>query len=366
MKGKAFIPLVLGLVVGLFAVKLVIDTVRKSQAGQPVTKTAVVRAKTDVRAFTVITAEDVEQVEVPDVGMIPQNERVGKKEDVVGRVASKAIPMGAPIMQSMLAPKGTSAGISGRIKPGFRAVAVKIDESSMVGYQVQPGDFVDVIVVMDIKTGERKKDTIAEVLLQRVEVGAIGQGIVSPSEEGKGGKSQPAKTATLLVKEEDSPKLHLAATRGKITLSLRGEDEITVENMPSASTMNLLTSLMGLDDEEVDVDTDTDASTQPAPQVPQAMLVADRPEPEQSKPYEVVVRRGSSAGDVLETITFESKNSSNIIGVTRGAAAPPLTLSGPTGLLGPNRQPPGPTQGKLPQMPMPDFSEDVDYTNPPE
>lgn len=356
MKGKAFIPLVLGLVVGLFAVKLVIDTVRKSQATQPMAKTTIVRAKTDISAFTEISPQDIEEIEVPDAGLAPKDERVSTVEELEGRVAAKSIPMGAPITQSMLAPKGTRPGIAGRIKSGYRAVAVKIDESSMVGYQVQPGDYVDVIVVMDVKSSARKKETIAEVLLQRVEVGAIGQGDLTGSEEGKGGKVKPAKTATLLVKEEDSPKLHLAATRGKITLSLRGNDENTVENMASASTNNLLASLMGMNES-------TDAATEKAPVQPQAMLVSDRPMRDPSQPYEIVVRRGSNAGDVLETITFESKNSSNIIGVTRGVTTPPASVSGVPGLLGPNQRRPVPPGG-FPTSPHVDPSEDQDFDMP--
>ncbi len=352
MKGKAFIPLVLGLVVGLFAVKLVIDTVRKSQAKQVTPKIAVVRTKADIRAFTTISAEDIEVVEVADFGFAPANERLEKKEGVVGRVTAKAIPMGVPVLKSMLSPKGTHPGIIARIPPGYRAVAVKIDEASTAGFQIQPGDYVDVIVVMDIRRGPRKKETIAEVLLQHIQVGAIGQGMTGQAEAKSAGKVKPAKTATLLVKEEDSPKLHLAATRGKITLSLRGEDENTVEKTASASTSNLLASLMGLDE-----------STTKATPKPKATLVADRPARNEAKPFDVVIRRGSGSGDMLETITFESKNSSNIIGVTRGAGTPPASMSRAVRMLKPDQRrllPPD----QLPMNPNVDPGEDQDYVDP--
>lgn len=351
MKGKAFIPLVLGLVVGLFAVKLVIDTVRKSQAQQPTPKMTVVRTTADIRAFTRVSAEDIEEVEVADSKLVPADQRVDKKDDVVGRVVAKAIPMGVPVLQSMLSPKGTHPGIIARIPPGYRAVAVKIDEASTAGFQIQPGDYVDVIVVMDIRNG-RKKETIAEVLLQRVQVGAIGRGVTGQADGKSGGKIKPAKTATLLVREEDSPKLHLAATRGKITLSLRGADETELGNLASASTSSLLRSLMGFDE-----------NAGPTDQQPQAMLATARPTRPRGQPFQVVIRRGSRTGDMMETITFENKDSSNIIGVTRGPSTPRASLTGPASMFRPNRQRPVPP-GQFPLNPNVDPEEDQDFVDP--
>ena len=357
MKGKAFIPLVLGLVVGLFAVKVVVDTVRKSQANQKVATATVVRAKTDIRAFTAILPDDVEEVQVADSGLAPKSERVEKKDDVVGRVTAKSIPMGVPVLQSMLSPPGTRPGIVGRIPPGFRAVAVEIDEATTAGYQIQPGDWVDVIVVMDVKSGTRRgKETIAEVLLQRVEVGAVGQGALNVQDGNSGGKVKPAKTATLLVKEEDSPKLHLAATRGKITLSLRGKDEEAIDNAHFVTNQNLLNALMG---REVDVD---ETPTTPT-SAPTAMLASDRRAHPKEVPFDVVIRRGSDRGEVIETITFESKESMNIIGVTKGVHTPSGPMSQSSNPFGIRRPAPG-VRGPVGVRPETDPAEDQDFDAP--
>ena len=130
---------------------------------------------------------------------------------------------------SMLAPPGTPGGMVGRIPPGYRAVSVKIDEVTGVAYQIKSGDWVDVIVVMDVDSGGmgRSKHTVAEVILQNVQVLAMGRSVGGSPDE-RGASTKPAKSATLLVRVEEAPRLHLAGTRGKITLAMRGsDDEIT-------------------------------------------------------------------------------------------------------------------------------------------
>ena len=236
MKTKAIIPLVLGLCVGLVAVKFLVDTLQNARGSPTDSQTiTVVRAKLDIGSLETVRAEMVELIETADSALIPALERFDKLEDVTGRVTAKAIPSHSPVLQSMLAPEGTMPGMKGRIKPGFRAVSVKISETSGVAYHIKPGDWVDVIVVMDVDTGggKRKRETIAEVILQHVEVVAIGRTMGGqPTETEQNVK--PAKSATLLVAEEDAPKLHLAATRGKLTLTLRGDDDLLTGAPPSA------------------------------------------------------------------------------------------------------------------------------------
>lgn len=235
MKGKAIIPLVLGLGIGLVTVKFLVDTIRKAQASNQSQETiTVIRASQDIDAYEAITADKVELVETVDSLLAPTNDRIGSLEEIEGRVAAKAIPQCAAVLKSMLAPEGTPAGMVGRIPPGFRAVSVKIDEVTGVAFQIKSGDWVDVIVVMDIDSSTRgRKETIAEVILQHVQVAAIGHTATGPTAESKS-NMKPAKSATLLVREEDVPRLHLAGTRGKITLAMRGEDEQITERPPSA------------------------------------------------------------------------------------------------------------------------------------
>lgn len=326
MKRKAIIPLLLGLGVGLFTVKLAVDAIRKAQAASRSTQTVkAVRATQDINAYEEINATMVEVVETADSLFAPTRERIETIDEVVGRVAAKAIPERAPVLRAMLAPEGTPPGMVGRIPPGYRAVSVRIDEVTGVAYQIKPGDWVDVIVVMDIDSRTRgRKETIAEVILQHVQVAAIGHATTQQPSSG-GTKVKPAKSATLFVREEDVPKLHLAATRGKVTLAMRGADpEITDSRRPSANMGDVIAALR-----------------EPAPSpgtVPSWMQAmgklleqqggqpkrrpADQPvEVEPEPPHTVTVYRGAPGGGTpgaVERITFENGDSTNIIEVAQG------------------------------------------------
>ena len=299
MKGKAIIPLLLGLGIGLVAVKFAVNTIKRAQAAGHTTETIkVVRAKQDISAYEEIAVEKVELVETVDNLFAPANDRIGALDDVVGRVSAKTIPKGTAVWKSLLAPEGTGPGMVGRIPPGYRAVSVKINEVTGVAYQIKPGYWVDVIVVIDIDSSTRgKRETVAEVILQHVRVVAIGHA-TEPGTNEPMSKVKPAKSATLLVAEADVPKLHLAATRGKITLAMRGEDEQMTARPASANMGDVLTAF-GLG--------------QPEPSEP-----LRRRRTAYADPHDVLVYRGSTPGDApttVEWITFKNARSSKIIKV---------------------------------------------------
>jgi pilus assembly protein CpaB len=313
MKRKAIIPLVLGLAIGLLAVKFGVDAIRRAQASGQAQKTiTVVQARIDINAYDEIRPDMVEATETVENSLVPANDRVSDLNQALKRVTAKFIPKGSPVLLSMLAPEGTAPGLSGRIPTGFRACSVKIDESTAVSYQIKPGDWVDVTVVMDVETGRKgKKETIAEVILQHVQVAAVGYES-TPENEKSLTKVKPAKSATLLVKEEDVPKLHLATTRGKITLAMRGDKDTEVSGNSAIAY-------------EGDIGPRV---TDPAPPQLQpdllkqlAMGLATRnfePEPE---PHPVMVFHGSAGGrqaTAMEQITFESAKSAKIVEMSVG------------------------------------------------
>jgi len=356
MNRKAAIPLVLGLVIGLIAVKLVMDSAKRAQgSNQAQQKFAVVQAKVDIGAYEEVLAEMVQPIEIGDSALAPPQERISGVELVVGRVTAKPISKNSLVLKSVLAPEGTKARMVGRIPPGFRAVSVKIDEVTGVAYQMQPGDWVDVIVVMDLETGSRsQKETIAEVILQHVQVAAVGQSS-SNEPETAGSKVKQAKSATLLVREEDAPKLHLAATRGKITLAMRGEDDKTMEQPAVAHS-----SAMGAHAAAGEAPPVTPPKAKELPPAPRPALVAEAPQP---MPHTVVVYRGTNAGNqaatAIERITFESAKSEKILEVSVGN---PTRASGTMSpLRRPVNTPPAATQSPANNQTRSDFPSDEDY-----
>ena len=72
---------------------------------------------------------------------------IGDKAETIGRVSAVDIVQGQPILRSMLAEMGAAGQAALLVPEGRVAVAFPITEQSSVAYAVQPGDFVDVLIV---------------------------------------------------------------------------------------------------------------------------------------------------------------------------------------------------------------------------
>jgi hypothetical protein len=84
---------------------------------------------------------------------------------------------------------------------------------------------------MDVKKSGRKTETLSRVLLQRVKVGAVGQMLHDQTVED--GPTR-VRSVTLIVPEGDVPKLHLAQTKGRLTLAMRSEGDVLITDNAEA------------------------------------------------------------------------------------------------------------------------------------
>lgn len=225
MNPKSLIPLVAGLGIAGLGAKLGLDYVKKAQGST----SKVVKLWTpiqDIPRGVAITEAMIAPLNFPQ-DAAPKTAIVDKAK-LLGRVPHTGAPAGVPILDSMLLSAGSRPGI--HVPDGFRAVAVKIDESSGVDYHLAPGVSVDVVGFFTVKRSG-KSEVIARTLIDNVEVAAVGDQIAlstpqetSDAKNGKSSKtrSEKARAVTLFVKPDQAPLLHLAEQRGKIKLSLRG------------------------------------------------------------------------------------------------------------------------------------------------
>lgn len=313
MKAKALIPLVVGLAVGLIAIKYTMDTVKKAGADNT-QYVQVVLAIADIPATVPIKPEMVKAVKSPRTPLLPPDVFT-TTEDVIGRVTQKSIPQGAAVLPSMIAPKGTLPGIGVRVKKDFRAVTVKIDESSGVGYLVRPEDWVDVLVVMDIQKKGRR-ETISRVILQNIQVGAVGQALGDANKDDSGGRQ--AKSVTLIVKKDEVPKLHLAQSRGRITLAMRGSEDAQVGENAEATESEVL----GEDNEDEKV-AQADSGNQNS-----STNFLNRQDPDPTPPpnreVSVTVVNGTASGGgkaQVKHVTFTDEKSMDVVEVRSGIGA---------------------------------------------
>ncbi len=217
MKPRTIIPLVIGLGVGFFAIKMAIDMVQRAKGDQSETRSVVV-ARSGIPAAIRITEAMLVTKEVP-TALVPGGSFDDQKR-LVGRVTKATVPAGIPVSQNMLAPPGASPGLQAMIPPGHRAVSVRVNEASAVAGWVKPGDHVD---VYSSQRGRGNQAGRSGLILSDIKVGAVGQEM---SEVGPDGKTaRMTKSVTLFLRPEQVPVLDAAAGSGRIRLALRGHSD---------------------------------------------------------------------------------------------------------------------------------------------
>jgi pilus assembly protein CpaB len=214
---RATIFLALGVAAALAAALLFsryIDT-RTAAARVPTTKVAV--AGKDLAEATTLTADHIALVDWPTASL-PQG-TVADPDKLVGRVLVAKAVKGEPLLEARLAAVGAGRGLAALLEPGKRAVSVRVDDVVGVAGFIHPGDSVDVIVTMKPREDGNALPA-SKIILQSIRVLAVGQEL--QRKEGSIEKAQLATVATLMVDSAESEKLALAATKGKILLTLRG------------------------------------------------------------------------------------------------------------------------------------------------
>jgi len=217
MKAKTVVPLVIGLGVGFFAIKMAVDMASRAKGATGETRKVVV-ANNTIPSATRITEQMLALAEVPSK-LVPHG-AFGDIKSLAGRVTKLTVPGGVPVGQTMLAPPGSEPGLRSLIPEGYRAMSVKVNEASAVAGFLQPGTHVDVFAG---EGGRRGVSSKSRLILSDIEVGAVGQSL---NEVGSDGKSvKVSKSVTLFVKPEQVPTLHAAASREQIQLTMRGDGD---------------------------------------------------------------------------------------------------------------------------------------------
>jgi pilus assembly protein CpaB len=197
--------------------------------------TDVVIATSDIAIGTEIAPQQVAIVKYPKSLLSP--EAMVDKKEVISRVTVSEIPAKTPILKRQLASPGTLAGLSGILKQGMRAVAVRVDESSSVSGFVTPGSYVDVIAIMQPQIDGAKP--VSKVILQNVRVLTGGQQMQTKND----GKPTLVNTVSLEVTPAQAEKLKLAEAEGRLQLSIRNTTDQIVETTPGATKRDVLSDV---------------------------------------------------------------------------------------------------------------------------
>ena len=158
-------------------------------------------------------------------------------EEIVGRGLIVPVVKNEPILQAKLAPREAGSGLPPIIPAGMRAVSVRVNEVIGVAGYVLPGTRVDVVATAS--PNDTRADTTSKVILSNVQVLTAGTRMEQDQEQGK---PMQVTVVTLLVNPEQSERLALASTEGKIQLALRNPLDQTAPDTPGVKTAALVGS----------------------------------------------------------------------------------------------------------------------------
>ena len=174
----------------------------------------VVVAASDLDIGAELRREDLRVIEWP-ANAVPA-QAINDTKDVVGRGLIMPVIQNEPILPMKLASKEAGAGLPPAIPPGLRAVSVRVNEVIGVAGYVLPGTHVDVVAT--VSPTQNQHDMTSKVILTNVLVLAAGTKIDRMTDKDK---PMPVTVVTLLVAPEESERLTLASSEGKIQLALR-------------------------------------------------------------------------------------------------------------------------------------------------
>jgi len=143
-----------------------------------------------------------------------ETETVADKE-VIGAVVRRGISAGEPIARGQIIKPGDRGFLAAVLRPGFRAMSVRIDATSSIAGLVFPGDRVDLILTHEITRGKTNRRA-SETVLSNVRILAIDQIL-----DDQNGQARVGKNATFELTQKQTEMLAIVSDLGKLSLALR-------------------------------------------------------------------------------------------------------------------------------------------------
>ena len=208
----------------------VVSVVNPAAVVEDQTRQPVVVLVHDAPAFVPLTTADltIEKLHTAPVGSLTQ------LDQAIGRMPQRTLSAGSWLTEDSFNAGGPLARM---IRPDERALAVAIDEVSGANGQLNPGDYVDVLLFL--RRDESNTEQSAQVVLPAMRLLSVGDQLglandgkpavpppVTPEERAQAAQRKAAaRTVVLAVPEPLLSRLMLAAQAGVLRLAVRSADE---------------------------------------------------------------------------------------------------------------------------------------------
>ena len=174
-------------------------------------QTQIVYAATKIPAGTTI-AQNQLKLAFQETQSLPEG-RLLNAQDAVGKIAQVDIDPNLPITTKNTS-SSDKAGTLVNLRPGMRAISIRVDEATSVSGFTQPGSIVDVGAVL---TPSQNSRPVSKVIVQNLRVLANGRDTQVKTD----GQARSGNTVTLEVTPAQAGMLALAMREGTLYLILR-------------------------------------------------------------------------------------------------------------------------------------------------
>ncbi len=208
---------------------------------------------------------------------IPQGS-LSQLKQIDAKFARIRLYAGEPILAAKVM-DWNDASSSLKVPKGFRAVSVKVTMDSSVSSLIDPGDKVDVIVVM-----KRSQDApaMSKTILKSVQVFAVNTEMAKSPDTDTEKALEEVRTISLLLDPEGAERLAMGQEVGTVRLTLRSPDDPLVDDTPGCSVDRLFGRGTVADvDEDAGVDSTpatVDSGTTSAPDAGGWSMIIESPE----------------------------------------------------------------------------------------
>ena len=186
-------------------------------------------AANDLPTGLLLRAEDLDwkpydKSKVPEGALVKNS---AAADNMAGVLIRKSVLAGAVITNRDIIRPDAPGFLAAVLKPGARAVSVPVDNVSGNAGLIQPGDYVDMILVQaarnrDDLDSERARSVVSETVVENVRVIAVGS-VFQHQPEGIEVRKNPqaARTVTIEVTPRAAEAVTVAARLGTLSMALR-------------------------------------------------------------------------------------------------------------------------------------------------
>jgi len=187
-------------------------------------QTRIICASTKIPAGTIIAQNHLKPVPYPTQHLQAGSHQTA--QELIGKIAQVDIELNAPILTKDIAAAGEGS-LKTRLREGYRAMSIRVDEATSVSGFATPGSVVDVGAVL---TPSANSKPVSKVIVQNLRVLAIGTQTQARPPEGQQGRV--GNTVTLEVTPAQGEMLALAGKEGSLYLTLRHPADGIMDPIP--------------------------------------------------------------------------------------------------------------------------------------